>query len=111
MRRGRRRSERRHPGRRGHLVRSYFICSTPRSGSWLLASMLEQSRVAGRPREYFWRETEADLRHRWGASSFREYLRRVLEEGSTPNGVFGAKMMWGYLGEAVRTLRALGATG
>jgi trehalose 2-sulfotransferase len=34
----------------------------------------------------------AELRER-----YREYLLRVLECGTTDNGVFGAKMMWGYL--------------
>src|SRR5262249_56036499 len=32
---------------------SYFICTLPRSGSWLLSEGLEKTGIAGRPREYF----------------------------------------------------------
>jgi LPS sulfotransferase NodH len=38
-------------------------------------------------------------------SGEREYLERVLEAG-TAGGVFGAKVMWGYFGEALDRLRA-----
>jgi LPS sulfotransferase NodH len=37
----------------GHPVRSYFICTTPRSGSTLLSEALGRTELAGRPREYF----------------------------------------------------------
>jgi LPS sulfotransferase NodH len=33
--------------------RSYLVCATPRSGSTLLCETLEQTGIAGRPREYF----------------------------------------------------------
>ena len=39
--------------------------------------------------------------------SYSEYLEWVFEQGTTPNGVFGAKMMWSYLpdfAEQVRTI-------
>ena len=35
----------------------------------------------------------------WRPESYDRYLDWVLEEGTTPNGVFGAKLMWGYLGD------------
>ena len=34
-------------------ARSYFICTTPRSGSTLLSEALTRTELAGRPREYF----------------------------------------------------------
>jgi LPS sulfotransferase NodH len=37
----------------GHPDRSYFICTTPRSGSTLLSEALGRTELAGRPREYF----------------------------------------------------------
>ena len=76
---------------------SYIICATPRSGSGLLCEALWNTGVAGKPNEYFYRE---DLK-RWGASSYAEYIRAVIESGTTPNGVFGVKLMW----EQIRHLR------
>ena len=32
-----------------------------------------------------------------GIKSYDEHVSRTLERGSTPNGVFGAKIMWGHL--------------
>lgn len=36
-------------------------------------------------------------------------MHSALRRGTTPNAVFGAKMMWGYLGDFLRGLRAAGA--
>jgi LPS sulfotransferase NodH len=108
--------------------RSYFICATPRSGSTLLCKSLAATGVAGRPEEYFER-----LRHSGLPREPREYfegtadpgvlallaptrigdvaaadlarvLPRSLREGTTPNGVFGAKLMWGYFGDLLARL-------
>jgi LPS sulfotransferase NodH len=99
---------------------SYLVCATPRSGSTLLCDVLTRTGVAGRPQEY-WEalpgtglprqpreylpalaEGELDELlppvHR-GAPlpPFRERLEKAFHDGTTPNGVFGAKIMWGYL--------------
>jgi LPS sulfotransferase NodH len=42
-----------------------------------------------------------------GCASYGEYLDAVLERGSTRNGVFGGKVMWGYLEGLVWHLRRL----
>jgi LPS sulfotransferase NodH len=78
---------------------SYFICGTPRCGSWLLCGLLASTSVAGRPHEWFWRDTQESLMRAWGVSDFGTYLVLVLAAGTTPNGVFGAKVMWGHLPE------------
>lgn len=36
---------------------------------------------------------------------YREYLAHVLEEGTTANGVFGAKLMWGYFDDFISNVR------
>lgn len=43
----------------------------------------------------------------WDSSSYADYLTRVTEEGTTPNGVFGAKLMWGYLGDFISNLQLI----
>jgi LPS sulfotransferase NodH len=86
---------------------SYFVCSVQRSGTWLLAGLLDSTCVAGHPHEYFEPATEQPNRRRWGAESFEEYVRRVLEVGTTDNGVFGSLLMWGEDGTPVDPLGGL----
>src|SRR3954471_2058841 len=99
---------------------SYLVCATPRSGSTLLCELLAATGVAGRPQEYF-----EDLCATGMPRQPREYfdgldapevlgllapslpgtprpqgafagrLAEVLDAGTTPNGVFAAKLMWG----------------
>jgi LPS sulfotransferase NodH len=41
----------------------------------------------------------------WSRSAYDRYLEWVLEAGTTDNGVFGAKLMWGYFGDFVSLVR------
>jgi trehalose 2-sulfotransferase len=34
-----------------------------------------------------------------GVDDYRDHIAATLERGTTPNGVFGAKIMWGHLGD------------
>ena len=43
----------------------------------------------------------------WQPDTYDEYLTWALQEGTTPNGVFGAKLMWGYLGDFSDLLRGI----
>src|SRR4051812_4674664 len=98
------------------IERAYLVCATPRSGSTLLCELLKGTGVAGRPEEYF--ET---LRSTGYPRQPRQYFEGVpevqallapvepgapeaefdwdgvLRAGTTPNGVFGAKVMWSHL--------------
>jgi len=75
-----------------HPHTSYFICTTPRSGSSLLCNRLTNTEIAGNPDEYFGKESDAWI-EKWGlAPGLDEYVNRVVQQGSTANGVFGAKM-------------------
>jgi LPS sulfotransferase NodH len=87
-------------------TRSYLVCGTPRSGTWLLCALLASTRVAGRPHEYFWTGTEEPAMKAWETTTFAEYVRAVLAAGTTPNGVFGAKVMWGSMPNLIGRLRA-----
>jgi LPS sulfotransferase NodH len=83
---------------------SYLLCGTPRTGSTLLCGLLASTGVAGRPQSYF-REPDE---HAWarrlgvpvtGAGSFdyRLFVQAAARAGSTPNGVFAARVMWGTM--------------
>ena len=96
-----------HPGLLEHPTqpeRSYFLCGTPRSGTWLLSGLLASSGVAGRPHEWFLPEVETRCREEWNVDTPAGYLQRVLLAGTTPNGVLGVKLMWGYLGSLLARL-------
>jgi LPS sulfotransferase NodH len=41
----------------------------------------------------------------WSRAAYDRYLEWAFESGTTTNGVFGAKLMWGYFGEFVSLLR------
>jgi LPS sulfotransferase NodH len=83
---------------------SYLVCASQRSGTTLLCRALADTGVAGRPDEYFlavderdhpeWRGWEHGPFGRAHQARDREhYLDIVSDLGSTPNGVFGAKLM------------------
>jgi LPS sulfotransferase NodH len=93
---------------------SYVVCATQRSGSSLLLEALARTGLAGRPEEYFLDDASGSWEggawaRRHGVSSRADYLRLVLEQGTSPNGVFGVKLMWNYFGETVRRLREIPA--
>ena len=108
----------------------YIVAATPRSGSTLLCELLKGSGVAGRPNEDFQalRSTSRSRQPRQyfegveGAfldrlaptdpgqtetpAEFAAALAQSLEAGTTPNGVYGTKVMWGYfdqLGQRLAT--------
>ena len=82
---------------------------------------LRHSGVPRRPHEYFDPELHPDIVDRlafrempdrpptpnplWAPDTYDRYLAWALEEGTTPNGVFGAKIMWGYLEDFVALMR------
>ena len=90
---------------------NYFVCATPRTGSSLLLGLLASTGLAGRPEAYFRDPDEGDRARRWGiagpddsAFDYRQFVGAAREAGTTPNGVFGAKLMWGTLDEVVAKL-------
>ena len=109
------------------FARAYLVCSTQRSGSTYLCELLASTGTLGHPQEFFEARAETglpphpgyflaglprtgagirdDLRPTdgppysdlttvdgWGA-----HLQRTFTLGATPNGVFGAKLMWNQL--------------
>jgi|tagenome__1003787_1003787.scaffolds.fasta_scaffold20835650_2 LPS sulfotransferase NodH len=93
---------------------SYFVCATPRTGSSLLLGLLDSTGVCGHPQAYFRAPDEPLWADRWhlrrtaaGDFDYADYVRAARAAGSTTNGVFGAKLMWGTLDEVVDKLRAV----
>jgi trehalose 2-sulfotransferase len=86
---------------------SYFVCGTPRAGTSLLTGLLKSTGIAGQPEEYFWRDDMPSWAERWNTTAFVEYLAAAIRTGTTSNGVFGAKLMWGYMDDFLGQLRAL----
>ncbi|HQU51097.1 MAG TPA: Stf0 family sulfotransferase [Casimicrobiaceae bacterium] len=76
-------------------VRRVLICSTPRSGSYLLCRQMINAGL-GLPTEYLRKQTRTTLRTRWGTGVPGDlgYLDAVEEHRTTGNGVFGAKLQW-----------------
>jgi LPS sulfotransferase NodH len=86
---------------------SYLIMATPRSGSYLLCEALINTNLAGRPTEYFGPMQTRTLMSKWGVSHYAAYLTRIIEEGTTPNGVFGAKLIWQFAEDFIDHLREI----
>ncbi|ADI13434.1 Stf0 family sulfotransferase [Truepera radiovictrix] len=79
---------------------TYWLCTTPRSGSSALGDALSATGVAGRPTEYFNRRFWPELFARFGlagraeeAEAVPDYLRALVFQTASPNGVFGVKAM------------------
>jgi len=84
---------------------------------------LSRSGLPRRPHEYFDPARHSNIIERlafrempdgmakpnplWRPDTYDQYLAWALREGTTPNGVFGAKLMWGYLGDFAELLRGI----
>jgi LPS sulfotransferase NodH len=84
---------------------SYFVCATPRSGSSFLCEVLSNTGVAGCPNDYFWNPPFWFAQ--WGVANCQSFAERLRSEGSTANGVFGAKLMWDQVDGVVKQFAAL----
>jgi LPS sulfotransferase NodH len=76
------------------MTGSYLIATTPRTGSFLLCEGLAATGLAGVPQEYAAPEDVASWRDFHGCTTHAEYFFRFPDLCRTPNGVFGAKLMW-----------------
>lgn len=111
----------------------YLVCATPRSSSTFLCTVLANTGIAGCPEEYFqpplvlpqdyfetegstsiaellsgtWPDSEYVERTVWESANYADYLAKVMQEGTTPNGVFGAKLMWGHLDYFIEKVRSI----
>lgn len=81
---------------------AYLVCATHRSGSNLLCQMLWHTNLAGYPQEAFSPTRRGPIAEAHGLAAdpekdFAAYIHELMGVRQTPNGVFGAKMMWKHL--------------
>ena len=96
---------------RGTASRTYFIATGPRTGGFLLAEALESTQIAGSPREYFDPVFQEQWCSREAINSDTNYYEKVLTAGTTPNGVFGAKVLWHQFEHLMIKLRLIDGHG
>jgi LPS sulfotransferase NodH len=84
---------------------------------------LKETGLPRRPREYFWQlrspevlrflpadsDLDRDARRSptWSRDDYGGHLTASFQEGTTPNGVFGAKLMWGYFNDFIALMRGI----
>jgi trehalose 2-sulfotransferase len=116
---------------------SYIICATQRSGSTLLCEALKNTNIAGYPEEYFDAlehtgvprrpleyvqelkdqalldifagrdQPDEEQRQPPPGMSYAAYLDWAIQKSTSPNGVFGTKLMWGYFPDFISKLLAI----
>ncbi len=91
--------------------RSYVLCGTPRTGSTLLCSLLYSTGVLGRPESYFREPDEVAWATRFGLATegghvrdYRAFVSAARSAGTSDNGVFGVRIMWGSLERVIEGL-------
>jgi LPS sulfotransferase NodH len=84
---------------------------------------LKETGLPRRPREYFWGlrspevlrllphdaqlDRDAERVASWNRDDYARHLDASIREGTTDNGVFGAKMMWGYFDDFLELTRGI----
>jgi LPS sulfotransferase NodH len=93
---------------------SYIIYATQRTGSYLLCDALCQTKVAGKPMEYFTSHQAPAYAQHWGTllrdvktyQLGEDYFKHVYAT-ATPNGVFGVKIIWDTFSYCLEQIRRL----
>lgn len=86
-------------------LRTYALCSSPRSGSSLLSEALTFLGSAGAPIEYF--DPTNAMRvvwRRWGCRSLPDYIDSLHHRRCSADGLFGVKVHWFQLVSVARAL-------
>ncbi len=74
----------------------YLVLATPRSGSTLLGQGLQASGLAGDPKEFFGHKMPFWM-ERWQTPTLPAFAAHLRQARATPNGVFGAKLLYRQL--------------
>jgi len=90
-----------------HPHTSYLILATPRSGSYLCCESLINTGLAGYPTEYFGPLQIKSILKLLQTSDSSEWIAWILRQGTTPNGVFGGKLIWQFHEDLIDRLRTI----
>ena len=75
--------------------KNYIIATSPRTGSELLCEYLSRTQIAGKPGEHFFPKRFPNFYQHYHIHTFLEYATIIRQERTTPNGVFGTKLIAG----------------
>ena len=81
---------------------TYLIFATPRSGSYLLCEALTNTGLAGQPLEHF-----SQYKIVGRGQSMADYLDLIMGKTTSPNGVFGAKIIWQFFEDFIDEVRTI----
>jgi LPS sulfotransferase NodH len=87
------------------LKRTYIICATQRSGSTLLCSLLSNTNLAGRPKEFLISTLEAAEVD--PSTDLISVIQSELTKRASDNGVSGVKLMQNHFDILLRELRKI----
>ncbi len=85
------------------VERTFFICSTPRTGSMMLADLLADTGLAGRPDEFFGEPFRQQVVPGLTRAGFDDYLVGCTEK--MQQGTFGVKLHWDQVEVFLHLLR------
>ncbi len=84
---------------------------------------LKETGLPRRPREYFWElrspevfrllphdsqlDRDSERRATWTRDDYAQHLDAAIREGTSANGVFGAKLMWSYFNDFMALMRGI----
>jgi LPS sulfotransferase NodH len=85
-----------------------LVCTTPRSGSWLLSDLLERTQKIGMAQEYFHVNYVAAVAQQHGLASRAitgEYLGEITRRTQSEGRIFSSKLHWLQINQLVDALR------
>ncbi|WP_370327839.1 Stf0 family sulfotransferase [Euzebya sp.] len=91
--------------------RSIVLCGSQRVGSTVLCDLLTTTGRLGHPKEYFLDDARSAFVRAWGLPADVDdatFLERAAVDGTSPNGVFAAKVMADQLGTLDRVTAGRG---
>ena len=78
---------------------NYIVMSSPRTGSSMLCGALSDTSVAGKPTEFMHKKVLKNENHpEADVETLKLYVKKIMSEYVTSNGVFGMKMHYNQFG-------------
>jgi len=87
-----------------------LVCTTPRSGSWLLSDLLERTGRIGMAQEYFHFNYVSALAREYGLASqaiTSEYISEITRRAHAEGQIFSSKLHWLQINQLVDALRII----